>query len=231
MIVMRFNLLIPNMEKSNYIISLGNSCSVAYQKQKLGIKEETYPFDWIRIESLTDIIDVLNSSFDEFANNLIKVSESDKFPIFMGEGTDKFPDPEKQSQSKSIIMKNRYNMKFYHDFDSTTNPISVEEKYKRRIHRFTELIKSNNNICFVRDELKPSKITTEVVLKFIDAIKKINDKVNFRLIIVLHQPKDNHELIINNINNIYVKIIIDKCEFGDWTRPNVEWPTIFLSSQ
>ncbi|QKF94424.1 DUF1796 protein [Fadolivirus algeromassiliense] len=202
-------------------ISIGNSCSVTYQKQQLDIKNETYPFDWIRTESLDDITNCINNDFIDFITNLIKVNESDKFPV---SSDDNFPD---NSDCKSIIMKNRYGMKFYHDFNNQTNMSDIVNKYERRIKRFINLIKSNKSICFVRDELKPIKINNGYISNFINVIKKINSECNCKIVIILHKPKNNHELLRNNVNKEMVDILIDNNEFGDWFRPNIDWKTVF----
>lgn len=195
-------------------ISLGSTCSIAFQKQKLGIKKETYPFDWLRVESLDDINDLFDNSFQDFLN-LTKVNESDKFPVF----DEEFPNLISNCNSKSIIMKNKYEMKFYHDFNDKTNFEEVRLKYERRIERLINLIKSDKPICFIRDELKPNKINNKIIDRFVEIIKSINPKSQFELIIILHQPK--------NCEFKQAKIIVDNQDFGDWTRPNLRWHEIF----
>lgn len=201
-------------------VSIGNSCSVTYQKQLFGVKKETYPFDWIRSDTIDNISDAINCDFEGFIDNLDKITESDKFPV---SNDDNFPD--KNGKTKSVIMKNKYGMKFYHDFHQETNISDVKLKYERRIMRLIELIKSEKNICFVRDELKPGKITLIQINTFIETIKKINNMCKFNITVILHKPKKNHELI--NMNNDIIKIIVDNADFGEWFRPNVDWKKVF----
>ena len=40
------------------IISLGSNCSVTYQLNKLGLRMQAYPFDWVKI-SLNQLNNIL----------------------------------------------------------------------------------------------------------------------------------------------------------------------------
>ena len=136
------------------IISLGSTCSVAYQLQKLNKRKIAYPFDWLRTDKLEDITLSIKENFTDFLL-VEEVSKSDKFPVFDPEEDD-FP-YYSNDFNETIIMKNKYNMKFYHDFkDADTR--EVKEKYVRRVDRFLNLIKTSYNICFIRDEVKANKI-------------------------------------------------------------------------
>lgn len=190
-------------------ISLGSTCSIAWQKQKYNIKKETFPFDWLRVDSLDHINQALADRFTNFFS-FTQIGESTKFTLF--------EDDFIESSGKCMIMKNQYGMKFYHDF-TDNNLEQVKAKYTRRIERFYNLINSNQPICFIRDELK--KIDMEEVNRFIYLIKQINPQCQFTLIIILHKPK------INLTENNNTKIIIDNKEFQHWTRPNVQWQQIF----
>lgn len=203
-------------------ISIGSSCSVAFQKQIRNIKKESYPFDWICTENISFITSALNDNFSQF-NDVIRLRESDNFVVFSG---DDFPD--KKMENKSIIMRNSYGMTFHHDYTINTNIDEVNDKYKRRISRFIELLKSDRHICFVRDEIVPKRINNINVSEFIAAIRKINNNICFEMIIVLWKPNNNHELIVNNINNDLVRIVINNNEFSDWKRMNVDWNKVFI---
>ena len=204
-------------------ISLGSSCSIAYQLDKHNKRNCSLPFDWVRIDDLDIITEIINNSFEDFITSVVKVSESDKFPISYDEN---FPD--KITENKSIIMKNKYSVKFYHDFtNGDTGEIEqVNQKYKRRIERFLEFIKSKNNIYFVRDELKPQNISAEKIIRFLDSIKTINKECVFKFIIICHNSQDKSYEILQ-FSNKYITIINDKEKFGDWKRPNVCWESVF----
>jgi hypothetical protein len=210
------------------IISLGSNCCVAYQKQQLNLKKETYPFDWLRVDSLNDINQCLDDNFYYFTK-WIKINESTKFPIFR--------DDFEINDSKSIIMQNKYNMRFYHDFSDNSNEEEIREKYERRIKRFYQLIHSTTKIHFIRDEVRANKINNDIIDKFINNIIKINPKCQFTLTIILHQPKTilddsilktDHKSVSETTNVVLkINLVIDNKEFGDWTRPNVDWVDIF----
>ena len=204
----------------NYI-SLGSSCSVAYQLQKHKIRKCAYPFDWIRIIKLSDITNILKNDFCNYIESCEKINESYSYPI---SNNDNFPD--KNNVDKSIIMRNKYNVRFYHDFGKNTLKDDVVIKYRRRIARFMDMIKNNQIIHFVRDEIKINKINIQMVEDFISMIKSMNDNIQFKLIIILHNTKNKkHELLDYKNENVY--IINDIKEFGDWVRPNVDWESIF----
>lgn len=194
-------------------ISLGSTCAVAFQKQRLGLKHETYPFDWVRVDSFDMINDILYNRFANFTTNLVKVTESNKFPVFV--------DDFSTNNSTSIIMKNCYGIKFYHDFTNDIDINQVTIKYQRRIDRLLQLIQSSKPICFVRDELKPHKLSNAAIDRFIKLINTINPNCQFKLILILHKP------VNITITNKDVKVLIDNNDFGHWTRPNVLWQLIF----
>jgi hypothetical protein len=73
---------------------------------------------------------------------------------------------------------------------------------------------------FIRDELQPNKLTKEEIVDFIQCIKKINPDLVFVIKIICHKT-----LIDINLPNVI--IITDQKEFGNWTRPNIDWSDIF----
>jgi len=201
-------------------ISLGSTCSVTYQLQQLNLRQHAYPFDWLRVESLDDVTLTLKHNFADFVTSCQKTSESDKFPISTD---DQFPVKNEKKQN-SLIMKNNYHMKLYHDFDDKTTIEEVNEKYQRRIDRLILAIKEKKNLCFVRDELKPNKLTDKMINEFINELNNINPFIEVKMIIILHNPKNQHIKLQSTEN---ITIVNDTNEFGDWIRPNVDWQTIF----
>ena len=204
-------------------ISLGSSCSVAYQLQKNNKRNCAYPFDWVRTNKLDDITNVIENNFNEYIESCKKINESYSYPI---SNNNDFPTISNNNNKVSIIMKNKYNIKFYHDFDSDIIEDKVIQKYNRRINRFMDIIKSNKTLYFIRDELNIKNINIKSIEKFIDIIHNINSNIKFKLIIILHNINNKkHELLEYNNKNVY--IINDNNEFGDWIRPNVDWLNIF----
>ena len=113
-------------------VSLGSSCSVAYQLQKLNKRNIAYPFDWLRCETLDNITNCFGNNFSDFITSCHIVSKSDKFPLSTN---DDFPCIDNQSKAISLCMQNKYNMKFYHDFTDGSDMDTIDLKYQRRINR------------------------------------------------------------------------------------------------
>lgn len=216
-------------EISRPIISLGGTCSIAYQLQKFKKRLVAYPFDWIRTERLSDITTCIQNNFADFLT-LKEKYKLDKFPVFDTEA-EMFPE-ETESNDKiySRIMSNTYKMEFYHDFGPDTDCKSVEEKYKRRIERFMNIIKISKQITFIRDETHPQKIDAKQIDDFLKVIKSVNSILEIKLLIVIHNPKNKKLAILNykNDENNEVVIINDVSTYGSWTRPNVDWANLFI---
>jgi hypothetical protein len=64
----------------NYV-SLGSSCSVAYQLQILNLKKESLPFDWIRSNSVSYVLSLIQNNFTGFFDDLEHVKDDERFPF------------------------------------------------------------------------------------------------------------------------------------------------------
>ncbi|MCH5296319.1 MAG: hypothetical protein J1E85_01470 [Ruminococcus sp.] len=111
-------------EISRNVISLGCFCSVALELEKNGLRDASYPFDWLITRDFSKVLHLIETNFDNFLNedNLIQ----------------------------SISSRNYYydeiqKIWFYHDFSSNSDLHSqmddVKEKFNRRINRFYSAIK------------------------------------------------------------------------------------------
>lgn len=203
---------------AKYIISLGSTCSIAFNIEKYGLRRFALPFDWLRTD-MVSIIDCLEDQFNSF-NNWNKAERSPEsmanFPVFDPD-TESYP---KENGNVAMLYINGYGMKSFHDFDGDNLEI-VKEKYKRRIERFITLLQSDNHILFIRDELKPKKINQELVDRFHKVIKAINPHLIYALHIIVHHPKTPM-----NIQNCTVTI--DTFQFIDWKRENLPWLDILF---
>ncbi|MBR6770927.1 MAG: hypothetical protein IKM28_06770 [Lachnospiraceae bacterium] len=103
-------------------ISLGYFCSIAIDLEKLGLRTESSPFDWV-ISDFEGVMLAIQERFVDFLN--------DRYLA--------------QSRKEAAHYKNtKYNISFFHDFDRYI-PLKeqlpkVQEKYNRRIHRFYQSI-------------------------------------------------------------------------------------------
>jgi hypothetical protein len=202
------------------IISLGSTCSIAYQLQQLNRRQCAYPFDWIRTDSLSDINQAIRNNFQEFVK-VTEITKSDKFPIFDPD-ISFFPN---ENKDESMIMRNKYNMQFYHDFPKNFDLDQIQKKYQKRIDRFSDIIKVSSKIYFVRDEIKANKISINQIEEFLEIIKNINPCLEIKFILIIHNPK-NKKLNILDYKNNQVEIINDVNDYGDWIRPNVNWSNV-----
>jgi hypothetical protein len=191
-----------------YYISLGNTCGVAYQLKKHGLRNHAFPFDWLKTPKLSTIIKLLENKFDGLLDksNFKFVKYSDKF--FNSNGN---------NQMMALYKNTIYNIIFYHDFIKDSNFddqfIIFKEKYQRRITRFYDILNSNE-IVFIRDDLY-DKIN-------INQINHLMKLLRGKLILIIHNP--NNRKIDIEIDNIVIYNDIEV--YHDWKRDNLEWKKI-----
>ena len=166
----------------NYI-SLGPTCSVAYQLQKLNKKKESLPFDWIRCNSITSVLYLIKNNFQGFFDNITHVKDDYKFP-FIDDSEQKF---DNITDMKTKIYKNNQ-IGFFHDFKEGITLEEVKEKYDRRIKRFYQKIQ--NKSTFIRDDIyfKNSNIPYYNELNRI--LKEFNNDNQLVLIININKYAD-----------------------------------------
>lgn len=111
------------IKEYSHFISLGCFCGVAEELERLGLRDASYPFDWL-IGPYDSYIKLINSNFDDFLNqDYIYQWSSD------------------QKRYDNV----KYDISFFHDFskydDFYSQIENVQEKYSRRIERFYKSIK------------------------------------------------------------------------------------------
>ena len=198
------------------IISLGDTCCVAWQKPK----GEYYPFDWVKIPKFATINQLLKNEFATFFSNLKFVASSTKFPL---NSDDSAPFVNWQQQTTHIYSNG--DTTFYHDFNQDQGCKQVKEKYQRRIARFYHTI-AEGKILFIRHQLNLNSISSNDIQEFTNILDGIN--CNYRLKIILHNPKNKTVTLMSN--DLRVTIINDTTEFKDWTRPTLNWSEIFTET-
>ena len=109
---------VKNNQIYNNIISLGFFCSVAQELDSLGLRNASYPFDWL-ISDFSGVIAVIDNHFKDFLSyeSLAQMKVNPKYYI-----------------------NTKYALQFYHDFNAY-DPLKkqlrgVQKKYSRRINRF-----------------------------------------------------------------------------------------------
>lgn len=122
----------------NYYISFGNNCAVAYQMEKLGLRQIAFPFDWILTPNLEKIIQLIDNKFQDLFESLEYKRLSGNFPYL---NEDQWI--EQTSQTQRVINR-KYNLTFVHDFRNKDDFSIVLEKYQRRIYRFLNIMSDPN---------------------------------------------------------------------------------------
>ena len=208
-------------------ISLGSSCSIAYNLKILNKRDESLPFDWIRSSKFSSINQMLSNNFVEFFNpdNYQLLRSSDRF--FLQQDN-----LENKNINMDIYKNTFYQINFYHEFPTeiefNNSFINFKEKYKRRVNRLLDFICKHDNteIIFIRDQLKINHINIQDIVNFISIIKNLNPKLKFKLVIILnnYKNKDISNLISNNFENVV--IINDNKSITSWEREDIIKPIL-----
>lgn len=138
------------MQKYNafkHFVSLGANCYVAEDLKKLGLRNCSYPFDWLFFPDFECAVSLIENDFNDFLSYDALMQHENK---------------------KSRYYNNIYKFSFYHDFnkyESLNSQLSfVQDKYNRRINRlkkdiceptlFFRYIISKNDVKFITDNYK-----------------------------------------------------------------------------
>jgi len=205
-----------NTQKFKHVISLGYFCSVASELERLGLRDGSYPFDWL-ISDFCGVMACIDNKFEGFLDyKLLKQS----------------------SKVRTKYINTLYNIEFIHDF-SEYKPLAkqlekVQQKYARRIERFYK--RASEPTLFVRYISDESENTggysTEIeyieknyktiigILKGLNSENNIifiaNEDVTSEIIPIFHVQKDENDTVArkpflkNNelfktIDNIYME--------------------------
>ncbi len=108
------------MKKFCHIISLGHFCGVAQELERLGLRDASYPFDWL-ITQRESVEKLIKNRFKDFLSYDLLYQDSEHPQIYRNKEYD-------------------FGVSFYHDFSGYI-PLekqldAVTEKYNRRIDRF-----------------------------------------------------------------------------------------------
>ena len=192
---------------SKIYIPLGNSCSIAYNLKLLKLRKLAFPFDWVRVTNFNNVTKLIQNKFYGFLDfKNFKFKEfSDKFIV--------------NGKKGSYIYSNNY-CSFYHEFNKLIEEHDFnmfKEKYSRRIKRFLDLMNSDNEIIFIREEFGKLKISK--INNFICAINEIYPNLNYKLIVITNQKV--------NFSHKNLKFYYSEARITDWKRPELNWINIF----
>ncbi len=190
------------------IVSLGSNCAVAYQLDKLNLRDQAYPFDWAKIK-LDSLIQVLESGFVDFTDMFVCFFSNKHFTL------DQITQSTNSDGEKilgSYIVSNKYNIKFAHEITNTFGLKKFIDQQKRRITRFTNL----SNPTFVRLE------TGNVPKSYQTKYEKLSGILlglfpEFKLIVISNNKISGDRIIWYKLEEF------DK----DWTYSKLNWKSIF----
>lgn len=227
-------------------ISLGNTCAIANQLNILGLRKQSYPFDWCKI-SLDKLNKVLENKFKNFSNIRIKKFSNKHEYIYNKETKQninnkiitKLKTSNKSNSNGSYILTNDYNIEFAHEL-YINNQESLEKLKKTidlRIERFIKL--SHKKIIFIIFDL----LNKNQLIKLINNLKKY-----FTIFKILYINIDNNykntTKICKNCNTIHCSINILKnynfvksitidnnyINWDDWTHSKLDWFNIIFNN-
>lgn len=167
-------------------VSLGYFCSVALELDRIGLRQESFPFDWLITESFELVMSLIKTNFNCFLLKENLYQESNISPNYYYDNTCK--------------------IHFYHDFNSVDTLDNqydkIKEKYDKRIERFYNRIKSPTifiRYCCNKDEIEyiqENRINIELFLKSFNSENKIiyiTNIKNIGLDWVFYVEKDKHD--------------------------------------
>tara|TARA_B100001996_G_scaffold381171_1_gene370063 strand:- start:862 stop:1509 length:648 start_codon:yes stop_codon:yes gene_type:complete len=205
------------------IVSVGSDCATKKRVEEHHYKKSTvsHMFDWVLsdFDSVSQIFENSIINFDTFS--------SENFQIMT-----------KTQENKYAISHKFLNFVSLHDASielSENDAIKVvSDKYKRRLKRFIELIKNNDEIFFIGtfDNYNPiqygnMEITNKSIERFFRMIHTFNPLNNHKLIIISNNTSNisitNPRLLVINSNDY---ITMKSFEI-DWYRFFLDWDEIF----
>jgi hypothetical protein len=195
----------------NYI-SLGPTCSIAYQLQKFNKKKESLPFDWIRCYPISSVLHLIQNNFIDLFEGIEFVRDDTKFPFIEDIDEEKFDTI--QIKDTKIYKNDKLGISFFHDFKDGIDVKDVIEKYQRRIDRFYNLIK--NPSVFIRDELNFKVCDIIIYNQLYDNLKEFNNKN--RLVLIINTFRKTYD--IDGLNK-GIEIYNNSDKISEWQHPEI----------
>lgn len=189
-----------DIQKFDYIISLGENCRTAMALRDLGLRKTSFPFDWHGVRDFSVAgeggfskkIDIICNNFENFFN----LADYEEFF-------------EKWETEHRLILNRRTGLQFLHEFPKDISVAeyfpSFETKYQRRIDRLYSVLNSDSSILFVFIEFFSHLSDEEITCTCRKLTKKFsNPDINF--LIIKNNENIGKEKIIKRelISNVHV---------------------------
>lgn len=185
-------------------VSLGNTCCVAYQLQKHNLREDRYPFDWLRYKSVNQLISCLESKFSDFTVIVEKKKPFGIFPIIADNDSNvclQFTNPEEYEKSEEMFI-NKYGMSFPHD------KLEDLHKYEKRIERMMTL----ELVDYIID---CADADVEILMKLLPNARKI--------IVIPKIGKDKDSAV----GRFTIRNESPSASADSWKKNNINWFDVF----
>ncbi|KAF2519406.1 hypothetical protein E0W68_03395 [Flavobacterium salilacus subsp. salilacus] len=206
-----------NYSASRQVISIGCDCHPAYCLQKLHIRQQSFPFDWLNTvpeKGLQYVVDNIDTNFSRFTENIITNKEGN--PVAAS-----YPYAE-----------------FIHERELNTDK-EAQHKMKRRGERFIKALHHEPVdllFNFPASEIKSEESVNSVVASAQNLSSKIKDSDRICIYIRYDENTDENAVLANNlIQNLkkVKKITVAKycrnlSKQGIWGNP-AEYPALLKS--
>jgi hypothetical protein len=162
--------------------SLGKLCQSSKILQRIGVKNESYPFDWVHSN-----LDIIQHCIDDDFKSLMDKS-------FYFSSTDKATT---KSCNHEIYSKMCGGVFFRH-----RDPLSIEDDYNyfvRCVDRFRMLLKSEERKTFIQFYRGHEEESITKTINFNQNFKKITS--NYKIITILHELSNETNHTISNISD------------------------------
>lgn len=180
------------MSNSILIVPFGCSCVTAIALNRIGLRKQSLPFDWLAALPLSQTIDLLENHFDNF----LDLENLERF--------------RRDSGKHAGYINKSNNIMFLHDFPKDGNYMedfpAVREKYNRRISRLYQLIACSQQILFIHcsEEVKLHTVyDNRYIIEQFDRLKQ------------MYPQKDIFLCFCNLIQEIRDKDIIEKNQINE----------------
>ncbi len=184
---------IQEMKKYTNYISLGYFCLVAQDLEKMGLRNQSFPFDWA-ISYFPNVIDVIDKEFTGFMN---------------------YDHLSQNVSNRAHYHEDVYHFYSFHYFDKykslDSQYESVKNKYDRRIERFLQSIK------------QPTLFLRYISSEEVDAdgksveLKWIEDNYDYTISVLKRFNKDNDIVFIGDetVKSEKIRIFEVQRDVGD----------------
>lgn len=184
----------------DHIISLGENCQTAINLRSMALRKEAFPFDWHGVRSFkiageggfVKKIDLICNGFADFFN------ENNYEEFF-----------ESWETAHRLVLNKKTGLQFLHEFpkDKTIHEHFSEfvTKYRRRVDRLYDILKSNNSILFVFIEFF-AHLTDEEINNAYQKLLREFPKSSISFLVVKNNGKLGREESIRRktLPNVYI---------------------------